>query len=342
MNGKRLGIRDIARLAGVAPATVSRVLNGQKLVSEETRRRVEEVIRTLDYVPDATARALSVRQTKTIGTVVPTVDNAFYASGISAAQKYLAANGYTLLLATSDYDPELEFEQVRNLVGRKVDALILRGADHSPVLLQFLAGHGVPWVAVGSYSPQSPFPSVGIDNHAAGFRACTHLIDLGHRRIGLLGARTGNNDRARGRVRGAKDALAGAGLPLPEHWVFEVGAGLDDARQTAKALLAEPARPTAVVCTTDLIAFGVVLECARSGLSIPESLSVIGIGDLEWSRHIQPALTTISIPTKEVWRRACDFLVHSLAGGNVCQHFECGFELTVRETTASPAIARSA
>lgn len=334
MRTKRLGVRDIARLAGVAPATVSRVLNTPAQVRDETRKRVEDVIKSLNYVPDATARALTARETKTIGTIVPTVDNAVYASGISAAQKYLAAKGYTLVLATSDYDLDLEFRQARNLVGRRVDGLILRGSDHLPGLIELLNRQGVPWVGVGSYAPESPFPSVGINNHAAGFRAASHLVELGHRRIGLLAGRTRTNDRARSRAEGVEDALSRNGITIPEVWRFEVDVGLDDARQTAKSLLAQADRPTAVVCTTDVIAFGVIIECARSGVRIPDSLSVIGIGDLEWSRHIQPALTTIAIPTVEVWKRACDFLVQSLAGGKLRRHFEYEFELIVRDTTA--------
>ncbi len=267
---------------------------------------------------------------------MPTVDNAFYASGIAAAQKYLAANGYTLVLATSDYDLDLEFHHVRNLVGHGVDGLILRGADHLPALLAFLAERQVPWINVGSYTPEAPFPSVGIDNRAAGFRAASHLIEAGHRRIGLLAARTRNNDRARGRIEGVREALGRHGLSLPPEWTFETSGDLDGARQTARSLFGHENRPTAVICTTDVIAFGVLLECGRMGLAVPGELSVIGIGDLEWSRHIQPALTTISIPTKEIWQRAGDFLVHSLAGGNVCRHFEFGCELTVRETTARP------
>lgn len=118
------GVRDIAQMAGVSTATVSRVLNAHKQVSEETRRKVQEVIRALNYVPDATARAFTVRKTSTIGAIVPTVDNAVYARGLAAAQRYLATKGYTMLLATSEYDPDVELRQARESCqpqGRRTD-----------------------------------------------------------------------------------------------------------------------------------------------------------------------------------------------------------------------------
>jgi len=331
---KNPGVRDIARMAGVSTATVSRVLNTRKDVSEPTRHKVKDVIRALNYVPDATARALTVRKTSTIGAIVPTLDNAVYARGLAAAHRHLATKGYTMVLATSDYDPEVELRQAQNLLSRKVDGLILRGADHRPALVELLARQRVPWVSVGSYAPEHPFPTVGIDNRLAAQRAVAHLIELGHTRIGLIASRPLANDRARSRVEGVRAALAQNGIAFAESWYLESDVGLDDARQTARVFLSLADRPTGVVCTSDVIAFGVLIGSASSGVGVPNELSVVGIGDLEWSRHVQPALTTIFIPTDRIWTKASDFLVQTLSGNEFGRHFEYGVELIVRESTA--------
>jgi len=338
MKPKSVGIRDVAKHAGVSTASISRTLNNPESVSSDLRMRIDAAIAELGYIPDAAARALSSRRTRTIGAIIPTVDNAMFARGIEALQSYLSLQGYLLLLATSGYDPETEARQAQNMASRGVDGLILRGDTHTDALRRLLAAQQIPFINVGVYHPDKPYASVGGDNGAAAWRACRYLIELGHRRIGMVAALTRNNDRAAARVAGVRRALAESGLALRASWYIEVPYHLDDARQGARWLLSSPREdwPTAVVCGNDVIAYGVLLEAERRGLKVPDELSVMGFDDLEWSRHLRPSLTTMHVPTDEVWSRAGEYLVNALSGRQTTLHHEVDVHLVVRESTARP------
>jgi LacI family transcriptional regulator len=330
------GIRAVARHAGVSIATVSRALNSPDAVSAELRGRISQAVKSVGYIPQATARALSTRRTRTFGAIVPTIDNTMFARGIAALQEYLSSVGYMLFLTTSGYDLDAELQQARNLVSRGVDGLVLRGDCHHDALREMLAEHDIPFINVGVYRPDRPYPCVGTNNEAAAHRAATHVIELGHRRIGIVSALQRNNDRASARVAGFRRALAENGIELPPQWHVEVPYTLDDAREAARYLLNLKDRPTAVVCGNDVIAYGVLLEAERDGFAVPRDLSVIGFDDLDWSRHLRPSLTTIHVPTGETWQRAGEYLVRSLAGEQTIMHREIDFSLVVRESTAPP------
>jgi LacI family transcriptional regulator len=165
----------------------------------------------------------------------------------------------------------------------------------------------------------------------------SYMIELGHRKIGIVSALQRNNDRAGARVRGFKRALGEHGIPLPEEWVVEAQYSLDQAREAARRLIAMSRRPSGLVCGNDVIAYGVLLEAERNGLQVPRDLSVIGFDDLEWSRHLRPSLTTIQAPTDITWQRSGEYLVRHLAGEAGLMHQELDFSLVVRESTA-PAI----
>ncbi|MGE0800108.1 MAG: LacI family DNA-binding transcriptional regulator [Lautropia sp.] len=333
---KPLGIRAVAQHVGVSIATVSRALNTPDRVSPAVRARVDAAIAALGYIPDAAARALSSRRSRTIGAVIPSVDNAMFARGIEALQGYLTGRGYLLLLATSGYDPDQEERQAQNMISRGVDGLVLRGDRHTDGLRRLLASQRVPFVNVGVYHPDKPYASVGSDNQGAAYRACRHLLGLGHSKVGMVAALSTHNDRAAARVEGVRRALREEGLVLEQQWLVEVPYRLDDAREAARKLLSGKDRPTALVCGNDVIAYGVLLEAERRRVRVPDDLSIIGFDDLEWSRHLRPSLTTMHIPIDEVWTRAGEYLVKTLAGEPVTLHHEVDVALVVRETTGQP------
>jgi len=337
MKHKSIGIRDVARLAKVSTATVSRTLNNPELVKPDMRARIDAAIAKLGYIPDAAARALSSGRTRTMGAIVPTVDNAIFARGINSLQRYLSVQGYLLLLATCGYDSEVEFRQAQNMASRGIDGLILIGDMHSDGLRRLVATQRIPFINVSVYHPDKLYASVGPNNEVAGYRACRHLLDLGHRDIGMVAALIANNDRSTGRVAGVRRALTQSGLDLRAEWLIEVPHKLDDARQAARTLMALPSRPTAVVCANDVVAYGVLLEAERGGLHVPRDLSIVGFDDLEWSRHLRPSLTTMHFPTDEVWTRAGEYLVNTLNGLPTTLHHEVDVSLVVRESTAALA-----
>lgn len=333
MRASRKGIRAVAERAGVSIASVSRALNFPATVSPTLRARIADAVAVVGYIPDAPARALSMRRTRTLGAIVPTIDNTMFARGIEALQKYLSGVGYMLLLTTHGYDLDAELEQARNLVSRGVDGLVLRGDCHHEALRDLLAERGLPFINVGVYRPDRPFPCVGADNEAAAYRAAHHLIALGHRRIGIVSAIQRNNDRASARVAGFRRAFSDHDVTSRPDWQIEVPYTLADAREAARHLMGFAERPTAVVCGNDVIAYGVLLEAERSGISVPQELSVIGFDDLDWSRHLRPSLTTIQVPTDQTWQYAGEYLVRRLSGENAIMHREIDYALVVREST---------
>lgn len=332
--GRSVGIRLVAERAGVSTATVSRSLNRPGSVSPELRSRIAAIIEEIGYIPDASARALSVRRTRTIGAIIPTVDNAMFAQGLQALQTYLASRDYLLLLATNEYDLDVELKQARNLVSRGIDGLILRGDRHREELHKLLAAQDIPFVHIGVYEPQKPHPSIGVDNAEAGRTITRYLVGLGHRKVGMVAAMQRNNDRAQARLRGVLEVLAEADSPPPPEWILQVNYKLDEARAAARCLLTLANRPTAVVCGNDVIAYGVLLEAGKLGIGVPDEVSIVGFDDLEWSRHLRPSLTTIHMPTDEIWKRAGEYLVETLAGVPAIRHHEVDFSLVVRESTA--------
>ena len=203
-------LEDVARRAGVSTATVSRCLNTPEKVIEATRARVMEAVEALGYSPHFGARAMAARRTNTIGAIVPTLANAIFAEGLQAFQERLSAGGYDLLLASSSYQPDQEAAQIKSLIARGADGLLLIGHDRSDSVHAFLDQRGLPVVAAWAFDPEGRLPSVGFDNYQAMRALSEAVIAEGHKRIGYISAPTDGNDRARARLSAIKAAMANA------------------------------------------------------------------------------------------------------------------------------------
>jgi LacI family transcriptional regulator len=327
-------IEDVARAARVSTATVSRVLNKPDSVRETLRVRVIKAVASLGYVPHAGARALKLQRSGTVGAIFPTVDNAIFAKAIDALQQRLADAGLQLLIATSGYSVKTEAQQAMNLVMRGADALALCGVGQSPSLINFLRQRELPTVHAMTFPPPAGFTCVGFDNAKAIGQAVRYLIDLGHRRIAMLAGITRDNDRATARVVGVKDALSVAGLKLSPQYLVERKYSLADAREGFRVLMSAVPAPTAIVCGNDVLAFGALLEAKTMGIAVPQALSIVGFDDLEMARHIQPSITTLHVPTKQMWQTVGDRLVSALANLPVQEATEVEVELVVRDSTS--------
>lgn len=330
-------VADVAAAAGVSTATVSRTLNLPDTVRPALRAKVLGAVQRLGYVAHAGARALSLKRSGTVGVVVPTVDNAIFAKGLQAFQRRMSEAGQVVLLAFSDYDPEQEEAQALALLTRGVDALALTGVSQRPALLGLLAQRGLPWVHTGAFPAPAGSACVGFRNRAAVARVVSTLLDLGHRRIGMLAGITAHNDRAGDRVAGVREALAAAGLQLPPRWLVEAPYTVQAARQATRRLLAADSprdAPTALICGNDVLAFGALLECDAAGLEVPRQLSIVGFDDLDLARQWRPALTTVHVPTEAMWTLAAEYLLARLDGTltQAVQH-ELDVELVMREST---------
>ena len=198
MNQKRAAsIVDVAKGAGVSPATVSRYLNKPDVVGNATKDRIESAIASLGYVRNRMAGSLHGQRTGAVGLVVPTIDNAIFSEMIEAFSTRLLDHDYTMLIASHGYSLDLEARLVRSLLERRVDAIGVIGFDHADDAFAPLAERGIPLLTLWNYDADAAGPCIGVDNEQAGWVVARYLIDLGHRDIGLLFGETANNDRAR-------------------------------------------------------------------------------------------------------------------------------------------------
>ena len=334
----RIGVRDVARAAGVSTATVSRAFNSPELVGPELTARVLGAAERLGYLPDNAARSLSLRRTYRLGAIIPTIDNALFARGIDAFQKRAAASGYSVLLATTDYDVRQERDQVHNLVTAGAEGLMFMGETHLPEVYRLLQSRRVAYVNTGVYRPGSEHPSVGFDNREAAMHATRFLLSLGHRRIGMIAGIRKENDRATNRVIGVRDALAERGLDLPDAWLVERPYDTAAGRDGFRLLMQRRPRPTAILCGNDVLGFGALLEAPRIGVDIPGDVSVVGFDDLDLASHLQPTLTTMRVPTDEMGRRAADYLIGCLGREPVMEATRIDVSLVARDSTAPPPV----
>jgi LacI family transcriptional regulator len=334
---RKIGLRDVAAVAGVSTATVSRAINSPGLVSPELRERVASVVKHLGWIPDAAARALTTRRSFTIGAVFPTMTQGDFARAIQALQSELHARGYTLLLACSEYDPDQELQQVAKFVERGVDGIILVGEAHHPDLAPLLERHGVPHLFTFVYSAERHGSSVGPDNRKALATLTEYLADLGHRRFGVIAQSARNNDRAGARVQGIRGALASRGIAVrPGHFAegqWTIGEG----RALFSRIMAETPAPTAIICGNAYLAVGALLEALAQGFSVPEDVTIVGYDDIEIMRELPVPITTVRVLADEVGRRAARHLLARIEGAEEEQSiYECAAEIVVRSSSGPP------
>jgi LacI family transcriptional regulator len=336
----RASARDVARLAGVSTATVSRALNLPAQVDPKTRRRVQEAIAKLRYVPHGAARALRSQRSGMVGAVVPSFAYALYARTTSALQQGLDERGYSLVLAEHHYDLATEVRVTEQLVQHGVDAFVFVGLDHDPALFSLLDAYGRPYVLTWGVDAARLRPSIGFDNRAATYALTRYLVGLGHRRFGLISAPAAGNDRARERGAGVRAALASAGLTLEPACVQYAPIDLPAAAQAMRRLLALPVRPTAVVATNDVFAVGAMMACREAGVAIPEDMSITGVDNTDLGATQTPGLTSIRTPIVEIGRAAALQLTARLEGAAADLHQQLPFALVKRGSTAPPLSAR--
>ena len=302
-------LNDVAREAGVSTATVSRCLNSPNQVVEGTRRKVLEAVERLGYSPHFGARVLAAKRTNTIGAIIPTMENAVFARGLQAFQEGLRAQGYTLLVASSSYRADIEEEQIRSLVARGADGLLLIGHDRDPRIYRFLQTQNVPALVAWSWEAGAALPSIGFDNRKSMAALAREVIGLGHCRIAVISAPTRGNDRARERVQGVRDALSEAGLDAGLMQVVETPYGIETGAKAFEMLMRQEPPPSAIICGNDVLAVGAMKQARLSGVDVPGDVSVTGFDDIELAEVVVPGLTTVHVPHREMGGTAAQMLV---------------------------------
>lgn len=312
-------VADIANAAGVSTATVSRALNNPASVSEDLRNRVSAIVRELGYVPSGAARALASNRSFTVGAVVPTLNNAIFAASIAAFEAALSLAGYTLLITVSNYDQDHEAEQIRRLLERGVDGLMIVGLEHNDDAWRLLERSNRPVVSIWSHVENPRVPCMGFDNAAAAATATRHLIDGGHRRIAMVAGITQGNDRAAARRRGVEQTLCDNNLPVEPELFIEKAYSHADGRAALVYLMQLDNPPTAIVCGNDVLAMGVIFEAQARGIEIPQDISVVGYDNLPITEHLQPALTTLDVPSEAMGQAAAEAIIAFLKNGEPIQ-----------------------
>jgi len=329
-------LQDVAKLAGVSTATVSRVLNAPERVKGPTRERVEAAVAALGYTPHFGGRALALSRTNTVGVVIPTMENAIFAQGLQAMQDKLSESGATLLVATSHYDAGREAAQIRTLLARGVDGLALIGHERPESTYAFLERTGVPFVLLWSSMAESPHISVGFDNRAAAKAMAELVLARGHRRIAMLAGLTAGNDRAAARVAGVREALEARGIGLDGPMLVEIAYDLGASAAAATALLAARPRPTAIICGNDVIAAGAIRGARRAGLGVPRDVSIVGFDDIDLAVAVDPALTTVRVPHRRMGRAGAEMLRRMIDGADPAESVNFEIEIVCRDSLTAP------
>lgn len=331
-------IRDVARAAGVSVATVSRVLNRKDTVTAETERHVREVIRRLEYVPHGGARSLTTRRTHVIGVVLPEMYGDFFSELIRGIDRVARPQGYHVLVSGSHSDPE-ETEAVLHALHGRVDGLVLMMPGPGAEPLARALPRNIPVILLNG-PPGSRHPTLSVDNRAGARLAVDHLLDLGHRRIALIGGPDGNADAAERRL-GYREALAARGIePDPSLELagdFREESGFAAAEELVRRG-SQGGAPTAVFAANDAMAIGCLAGLRAKGLQVPEDLSLVGFDDVPNARYLTPALTTVRVPIAEVGGRATERLLESVSEpeGGDGPHEVVAPTLSIRDSTLAP------
>lgn len=322
-------IRRVAELAGVSVATVSRTLKNPDVVAPATRERVQAAVAAANYRPNGMAVQFRSRRTGNLVVLVPLIANSFFARVIAGIQQAAQAAGYRVLLCDTAGDERREREYAELVYARQADGVIqLRAFDP-------FAGQGdiPPVVNACEVLAEHTWPKVRLDNRAAARCLTEHLLALGHRRIALI---KGPEDSplTLERLAGYQEALTQAGIALDPGLLHEGDFTLAAGAAAAKALLALPERPTALFCCSDEMAIGALQVLRRSGLRVPEDISLSGFDDIAFAAYTEPPLTTIAQPAEAFGQRAVAMLLEVLNGGTpAAREVVLPFELKVRGST---------
>ena len=328
-------IAEIAALCNVSKATVSRVINNNpKGVGEETRQRVLEAIEKLNYRPNALARSIATARSGMIGLVVPDVSNFFYPAIIRGVTDCMDERGGSVLIANSDYNPEMEAAQLLRMIDRRVDGIILcSGVSNAKFLTEFRNYH-VPIALMGrSFDIALCDVSISGDNVKGGYKSAEYLLRGGCRKIAFLEGSFSTSGGAQ-RLEGYRRAHEEKGIPVDSSLLMEGEYTIEFGKKAARQLAKRRNAFDAVITGSDLIAIGLTTEFPSCGIRVPEDIEVIGYDDIELASVFHPALSTISKPHYDMARVITKQLMKVVEGEKVrLPHMKVEPELVLRETT---------
>jgi DNA-binding LacI/PurR family transcriptional regulator len=347
-----LTIVDIARKAGVAPMSVSRVINDTGYVSQQMREKVLKVVKELNYHPNALARGLKSQRTQVIGILLPDIVNPFSAVLVRGIQEVLLPKGYSLFISTSERSVAREQAALRALFEHRADGLIVatRETKETNDFLVRLAEPGLPMIVVGRQFNHPRVDHVTADHWKGAYEAVEHLISLGHRNIGFIGVSLVNGAGLR-RFRGYLDALRDNNLAVngkmiigPDRITGPDYSTQDDGYEAMKRLLSQRKRPTAILARNDFTAMGAMFAIRDAGLRVPQDIAIVGFDNVPLSAYTTPPLTTVDQTITEQGREAARLMLERISGDRARERraicLEC--HLIIRESSGSTPLRRTA
>jgi LacI family transcriptional regulator len=274
-----------------------------------------------------------MQRTHIVGAVVPTLDYAIYARMLNKFQETMTASGYMVFMLAAGFDNSKIYEPVRQLVDRGAEGLLIVGRVEDELLLRFLKERRIATVLTYSYLPDAAFPSIGFDNYESTRQVIDYLLLLGHRDIAMISGRTRGNDRQQSRVRAFRDAVAKSGAAKRCH-ALERPYSLNEGAAAMRMIRSDYPKTTAVMCASDVLAFGVLAECKKLKIRVPLDLVVTGYDNQDFSALLDPPLTTVDVPAGEMGTRSAEALLTIMAGSSKIASVELKTSLIVRGSTA--------
>lgn len=335
----KMRMEDIARLAGVSLATVSRTLHSTHLVNPQTRDHILRIMEECNYVYNATAADLSRKRSTVIGVLIPTTRSPVFAGTILAIQEKCHERGYSVVLGNTKYDAGIERNLLRQFQERRVAGVILTGFSlgREDAVTDMMRG-GTPCVVIWEKLLDKRISYVGFDNFQASRTMTEYLIGLGHRRIGLLVGPFSKVGRAKRRVEGFLAALKRHQIASKPSWVIEEEPTLENGREAMKRLLRVHPRLTAVFAASDVLAMGAMRGARDQGLQIPRDISVAGFDDMPFAAYSEPPLTTMRVASYEIGEKAVEVLLEAIEKDPSFVRRHCmDTELVVRASCSGPA-----
>lgn len=326
-------IYDVAKLAGVSAATVSKVINNKGRISEETKERVNRIMEELNYQPNFLASAMKGKSTYQIALLIPDMENPIYAQYLKQIEERGQELGYNIVLCSTDNDSDKEARHITLLRQQRVDGFIIASKFKNDDILKELIRENFPVVLFAHERPEISIDSVTADDYMGGYLAVEHLLKLGHNRIGFLGEESLSSEE---RVRGYKAALSATDIPVHEDLIVVGGSSLREAEASAAALLDREDKPSAIFGSNDVLAIGVVKAAKARGIRVPEELSVIGFDDTPLCSIISPNLSSVSMPVRELGQYVTDMIIRKIEHTDAAkQRIRMLPSLAPRESTAA-------
>lgn len=332
----RITMQQIAALAGVSLATVSRTIHSPHLVKPGTLERVRLVMEEESYVYNVTASDFSRKRSTVIGVIIPTTRGAIFAGSTQAIQERAQESGFSLIMGHTGYDADAESRLLRLFQERRLAGVILTGFSIGQEgLIRELVKSGIPCVVVWEVIRSSNLCFVGFDNFQAAFSMTEYLIGLKHERIGLILGPYTRVGRARRRLEGYREALARHLLRYDPEIVVERMPTLKDGKEAMLRLLSLPEPPSAVFAASDMLALGAMAGARERGLKIPEDVSIAGFDDIDFAAYSHPPLTTVRVPAREMGEMAVSLLIRMIEGeGKRQKSIKLPTGIVVRESCA--------